>query len=93
MTGSDQQPGPPRIGDPACQQPGQHLIADRIPGSAGVEVVFKVIQQYQHRHMIQDLVAQGRQPVLPALVRLPGQIESPGRRKGVLAARSAACGG
>ena len=76
----DQQPGLPRVGHPGGQQPGQHLITDRIPGIAiGAQVVFEVVQQQQHRHMVQDVAAQDGQPVLPAQVGPPGDIEGPDR--------------
>ena len=77
----------PRVGHPRGQQPGQHLITDRIPRIAvGAEVVFEVVQQQQHRHVVQDMAAEDGQPVLPAQVGPPGDVEGPDRRSGVLAA-------
>ncbi len=87
VPGGDQQSAPPRVTHPRGQQPGQHLITDRVPRIAvRVEVVFEVVQQQQDRHVVQDMAAEDGEPVRPAQVRPGRDVEGPDRRGGVLAA-------
>ena len=78
----DQQPGQPGRAGQARQQPGERRVLDGRSGRARGQVVVKVVQDDQDRHLAQDVVAEQVQPVTPRQIGPAGRRQGPGTAAG-----------